>query len=70
MINDHPREADPLVGRQLRYLIGYRYGWLGEFVAGMSRFLIRLSVQCRNLVSKVLSLSLPALPDDYKRRFG
>ncbi len=29
MIPDHPRGAGPLVGRQLRYLIGSEYGWLG-----------------------------------------
>ena len=29
MIQDHPRGAGPLVGRQLRYLIGSEYGWLG-----------------------------------------
>ena len=29
MIQDHPRGAGPLVGRQLRYLIQSEYGWLG-----------------------------------------
>ena len=29
MIREHPRGAGPLVGRQLRYLIGSRHGWLG-----------------------------------------
>ncbi len=29
MIQDHPRGAGPLVGRQFRYLIDSEYGWLG-----------------------------------------
>lgn len=52
-------------------------GWDAErrraylhFVVGMSRFLIRPSVQCRNLASKVLSMSLAALPDDFERQFN
>ncbi|MFV2045420.1 MAG: IS4 family transposase, partial [Anaerolineales bacterium] len=99
MIEEHPQGAGPLVGRQLRYLIGSQHGWLGGFgfaapalqladrdawigwdaeqrrahlhvVIGMSRFLIRPSVQCRNLASKVLSMSLAALPDDFEREYG
>lgn len=99
MINDHPQGAGPLVGRQLRYLIGSQHGWLGGFgfaaaalyladrdewigwdderrrqylqmVVGMSRFLLRPSVECRNLASKVLSLAITALPDDFARQFG
>lgn len=99
MLNEHPQGAGPLVGRQLRYLIGSQHGWLGGFgfaaaalqladrdrwigwdseqrraylhvVVGMSRFLIRPSVQCRNLASKVLSLCLAALPDDFERQYG
>jgi hypothetical protein len=99
MINEHPQGAGPLVGRQLRYLIGSQHGWLGGFgfaaaalqlgdrdewigwdaeqrrgylhcVVGMSRFLIRPSVQCRNLASKVLSMSMAALPDDFERQFS
>ena len=98
-INEHPQGAGPLVGRQLRYLIGSEHGWLGgfgfaaaalqladrdewigwdaqvrrahlHFVVGMSRFLIRPSVQCRNLASKVLSMAMAALPDDFEVRFG
>ena len=52
-------------------------GWDAEqrrsylhFVVGMSRFLIRPSVQCRNLASKVQSMVLAALPDDFERQFG
>ncbi len=99
MINEHPQGAGPLVGRQLRYLIGSHHGWLGGFgfaaaalqladrdtwigwdaeqrrahlhcVVGMSRFLLRPSVPCRNLASKVLSMSLATLPDDFERQFG
>lgn len=29
MIREHPRGHGPLVGRQIRYLIGSEYGWLG-----------------------------------------
>ena len=29
MIQDHPRGAGPLVGRQLRYLVQSEHGWLG-----------------------------------------
>ncbi len=31
MIGEHPQGAGPLVGRQLRYLIGSAHGWLGGF---------------------------------------
>lgn len=31
MIAEHPRGAGPLVGAQLRYLIGSAHGWLGAF---------------------------------------
>ena len=31
MIREHPQEAGPLVGRQVRYLIGSAHGWLGAF---------------------------------------
>ena len=31
MITEHPQGERPLVGRQLRYLIGSQYGWLGGF---------------------------------------
>lgn len=39
-------------------------------VVSMSRFLIRPSVACHNLASKVLSLSLKALPADFERRYA
>ena len=90
MLREHPLGDGPLVGRQLRYLIDSRHGWLGGFgfaaaalqladrdkwigwdkeqqqthlhrVIGMSRFLIRPSVNCHNLASKVLSMSLARL---------
>ena len=99
MISEHPQGAGPLVGRQLRYLIGSDHGWLGGFgfaaaalqladrdkwvgwdaeqrqanlhvVVGMSRFLIRKSVQCRNLASKVLSMSMATLADDFERQYN
>jgi hypothetical protein len=99
MLTDHPQGAGPLVGRQVRYLIGSSHGWLGGLgfaaaarhladrdawigwdaeqrraqlhaVVGMSRFLLRPSVHCRNLASKVLSLSLAALPNDFEHQYG
>lgn len=52
-------------------------GWDGEQrraylhrVVGMSRFLIRPSVQCRNLATKVLSITMAALPDDFELRYN
>lgn len=99
MAGEHPQGAGPLVGRQVRYLIGSAHGWLGGFgfaaaalhlaerdawigwddeqrraylhyVVGMSRFLLRPGLMCRNLASKVVSMSLSALPDDFERRYG
>jgi hypothetical protein len=40
-----------------------------HYVVGMSRFLIRPSVQCHNLASKVLSMSLSALADDFEQKY-
>ena len=31
MIREHPQGAGPLVGRQIRYLVGSAHGWLGAF---------------------------------------
>lgn len=85
MIQDHPRGAGPLVGRQLRYLAESGHGWLGGFgfssaalhledrdrwigwdwdtrranlhhVVNMSRFLIRSSISCKNLASRLLGI--------------
>ncbi len=39
-------------------------------VVSMSRFLIRDSVRCQNLASKVLSMSLAGLADDFERRYN
>ena len=98
MLREHPLGDGPLVGRQLRYLIGSRHGWLGGFgfaaaalqladrdkwigwdkeqqqvhlhrVIGMSRFLIRPSVNCHNLASKVLSMSLARLAVDFEQHY-
>ena len=99
MLTEHPQGAGPLVGRQIRYLIGSEHGWLGGLgfasaalqlvdrdewigwdaeqrqahlhaVVGMSRFLIRPSVQCHNLASKVLSMAMAALPGDFERQYN
>ena len=98
MIGEHPQGAGPLVGRQLRYLIGSEHGWLGGLgfaaaalqlaarddwigwdaekrraqlhtVVGMSRFLIRPMVHCRNLASRVLSRVLRVFPDDFETAY-
>lgn len=98
MIREHPQGAGPLVGRQVRYLIGSKHGWLGAFgfaapalqladrdrwigwdaeqrrahlhgVVCLSRFLIRPSVECPNLASRLLSMSLERLEKDFGRRY-
>lgn len=99
MIQEHPNGAGPLVGRQLRYLIGSEHGWLGGFgfaasaltladrdgwigwndatrkqhlqrVVGMSRFLLRPDVHCRNLASQVLGMILRRVGQDFEARYG
>jgi hypothetical protein len=96
---EHPQGGGPLVGRQLRYLIGSAHGWLGavgfaapalqlaardawigwdaecrrahlDGIVGMSRFLIRPSVRCHNLASKVLCMSLAALAREFEQHYG
>ncbi len=51
-------------------------GWTREqrqahlhYIVGMSRFLIRPDVKCHNLASKVLSMSLSRLPDDFEQKY-
>lgn len=99
MAREHPRGAGPLVGRQLRYLVGSAHGWLGGLgfgaaalrlrdrdrwigwddsqrrahlhrVVGLARFLIRPSVRCRNLASRVLGAGLRRLGPDFEARYG
>jgi hypothetical protein len=99
IIEQHPCGDAPLVGAQLRYLIGSAHGWLGALgvgpaafvlasrdqwigwstaarlghlreAVGLSRLLIRREVRCVNLVSKVLSLVLARLPEDWQGRYG
>lgn len=99
IIAQHPCGDAPLVGAQLRYLIGSDHGWLGALgfgpaafalaardqwigwstaarlghlreVVGLSRLLIRNEVRCTNLVSKVLSLVLARLSEDWHSRYG
>lgn len=98
MIGEHPQGAGPLVGRQIRYLIGSAHGWLGGFgfaapalqladrdrwigwdseqrrahlqgILCLSRFLIRPSVECRNLASRLLSMSLQQVVEDFPKRY-
>jgi len=99
MIREHPRGHGPLVGRQVRYLVGSEHGWLGSFgfaapalqvadrdrwigwdmeqrreclhsVVNMSRFLIRSSVHCANLASRLLSMAVERLPEDFEMQYG
>lgn len=96
---EHPLGAGHLAGRQIRYLISSRHGWLGgisfsasalnlrprdefigwdqkqrfqllDHVLGMSRFLLRPNMHCRNLASKVLSMSCNAIVHDFKAKYG
>jgi len=98
MIREHPQGAGPLVGRQVRYLVGSAHGWLGGFgfaapalqladrdrwigwdaeqrrahlhrLVCLSRFLIRPSVQCHNLASRLMSMSLQRLAEDFRKRY-
>jgi hypothetical protein len=98
MFREHPQGAGPLVGRQLRYLIGSEHGWLGGFgfasaaltlsdrdqwigwddatrkrhldrIVGLSRFLIRPTVHCRNLASLVLGMALRRFGQDFRTRY-
>ena len=39
-------------------------------IVGMSRFLIRREVSCQNLGSKLLSLAVKQLPEDFFKRYG
>ncbi len=99
MLCEHPQGAGPLVGAQMRYLIGSEHGWLGGFgfaaaaihladrdqwigwdsatrrqhlhrVVGMSRFLIRQSVRCHNLASRVLGMALRGIGADFETQYG
>ena len=99
IIQQHPCQGAPLVGSQLRYLIGSDHGWLGALgfgpaafvlgardqwigwmtaarlahlskVVGLSRVLIRKGARCANLLSKVLSLALARVADDWQARYA
>lgn len=99
MIQQHPCGDAPLVGAQLRYLIGSDHGWLGALgfgpaafvlacrdqwigwsiparlghlreVIGLSRLLIRQEVRCTNLLSKVLSMVLARVREDWLARYN
>ena len=99
MIREHPQGAGPLVGAQMRYLIGSDHGWLGGFafaasarhlaerdrwigwdsavrheylnrVLCMSRFLIRPSVKCHNLASRMLGLVVRGVAHDFETQYG
>ena len=40
MLREHPQGAGPLVGAQMRYLIGSEHGWLGGFGCGAAALLM------------------------------
>ena len=99
MLREHPQGAGPLVGAQMRYLIGSEHGWLGGFgfaaaalqlaerdrwigwdtptrqqhqhrVVGMNRFLIRPSVRCHNLASRLLGMAVRSIGEDFQLQYG
>ena len=99
MLCEHPQGAGPLVGAQMRYLIGSDHGWLGGLgfgaaairladrdrwigwdeakrreqlhrLVGMSRFLLRPSVRCHNLASRVLGMVLRRIEADFEAQYG
>lgn len=99
MLREHPQGAGPLVGAQMRYLIGSEHGWLGGLgfaaaalqladrdrwigwdrptrgqhqhrVVGMNRFLIRASVRCHNLASRVLGMAVRGIAEDFELQYG
>ena len=41
-----------------------------HMIVGMSRFLIRPSVNCKNLASKVLGMSMATIADDFNQQYG
>jgi Domain of unknown function (DUF4338)/Transposase DNA-binding len=96
---EHPLHDSRMVGRQLRYLIGSAYGWVGALgfgscalrvaprdewigwddptrrrfqdrVLDLRRFLIRPSVHCENLASRVLSMAADRVGPDFAQRYG
>lgn len=98
IIQQHPCGDAPLVGAQLRYLIGSDHGWLGALGFGpaafglacrdqwigwstaarvghlrevlcLNRLLIRQEVRCACLLSKVLSLVLGRVAQDWRARY-
>jgi hypothetical protein len=98
MIQQHPCGDAPLVGAQLRYLIGSDHGWLGALgfgpaafvlacrdqwigwstaarlghlreVLGLNRLLIRQEVRCACLLSRVLSMALKRVTEDWLARY-
>jgi len=53
--------------------IGWEGGLLVQnrnYVVNMSRFLIRNSIKCRNLASRILAECVKRMPVDYENRFG
>jgi hypothetical protein len=88
MIREHPRGHGPLVGRQVRYLVGSEHGWLGAigFAAPalklaerdqwigwdieQRRAYLHTVVHCANLASRLLSMVVKKLPDDFEEHFN
>ena len=99
MLGEHPQGAGPLVGAQMRYLIGSDHGWLGGLgfgaaaiqladrdrwigwdrakrreqlhrIVAMSRFLLRPSVRCHHLASRVLGMVRRRIEADFEAQYG
>jgi hypothetical protein len=55
--------------RWIGWDVGQRRAYL-HTVVNMSRFLIRPSVHCANLASRLLAMAVQRLPDDFEQRFN
>jgi hypothetical protein len=59
---------------------GIHNKWLGwksesitknrDYIINMSRFLIRNSINCKNLASHILGKCVKQMPDDFEARYG
>jgi hypothetical protein len=58
-------DRDPWIGWDAEQRQAHLHG-----VVGMCRFLIRPSVHCRNLASKVLSMSMAVMPEDFEGQYS
>jgi transcriptional regulator len=99
IMKEHKIGLTRFFGKQLKYLVGSKNGWLGaigfsssalqvkgrdlwigwspeerkknqHLVINMSRFLIRPSVKCRNLATRVLGMCYNQVVDDWFNRYN